>query len=73
MCVCVCLSSRVLITNCMTCTCNNWLNLFYSFSVYMTLATDKMDGCGLSNTYSMLRTSAKEDKGDAVLAAEGGI
>ena len=36
---------RELIVTCMS---NNWLNKFYGFQlVYMTLAVDNMDGCGL--------------------------
>ena len=35
-CTCVCLPLRVIITIHVKCTCNNWLDQFYTF--YMTLA-----------------------------------
>ena len=48
-CVSVCLPLRALITSHVKHMRNNWIKQFYGFSVYMTLAVDKLNGRGLSN------------------------
>ena len=50
-CVCVCLPLRALITSHVKGMCNNQIRQFYGFLfLYMTLAVDKLNGCGLRNT-----------------------
>ena len=53
----MCVPWKVLIISHVKYICNNWLNKFYSFSV-LAFAINKMDGCGLVNTYQKYKTDA---------------
>ena len=64
---CVCLLLRALITSGIIQIMCDWLSLFYS---YNTIAIDKVDEHGLSNTVYHRSMPGKEDKVDAVLAIE---
>ena len=61
MCICVCLPLRILITIHVEGTSSTFL--------YMTLAINKVDRCGLSNT---AHHACKEDNVNVILATEGG-
>ena len=65
--MCVCLSTSKGINNK---SCHNWIKQFTAFLfAYMTLAINKLNGHGLSNTtrHEHLTLADKEDQGDAVL------
>ena len=50
-CMCMCLPLGALITSHMKYIRNNWIKQLYSFMfLYMTLAVDKFNVCGLSNS-----------------------
>ena len=69
----VCVSApRVLITSHVKGTRNNWIWQFYGFLfLYMTLAVDKLNGCGFSNTACRECLPKKTKVMYIVLATEG--
>ena len=52
-CVCVCVfTPKALITSHMKGTHNNWIRQFYSFSIFLIIAINKLNEHDLSNTVS---------------------